>query len=175
MQLSLQRVVPVGHSMGGIGAVAWAARHPAALAGLVIVDVGPELMDETTTSINDFITSRPSYRGVEDVPSDSLAANLRWADDGRLAVKYDDSQFRPGTTELPMGDDMRALAAHIRCPTTLLRGERSKVLSDAAAAAFASDIPNATWRRIPDAGHTIQSSNPRGLADAVLELLDRVR
>jgi pimeloyl-ACP methyl ester carboxylesterase len=174
-RLGLKRVVVVGHSMGGIGAVEWAARNPSELAGLVIVDVGPELTSSATESINDFITSRPSNAGLEDVESDSLAANLRWGDDGRLVVKYDDTQFHSGATALPMDDEMRALGRRIACPTTILRGERSKVLSNEAAAAFAADIDRATWRCIPDAGHTIQSSNPRGLADAVLDFLERVR
>ena len=174
-RLGLKRVVVVGHSMGGIGAVEWAARNPPELAGLVIVDVGPELTSSATASINDFITSRPSYAGVEDVESDSMAANLRWGDDGRLVFKYDDSQFHSGATALPMDDEMRALGRRITCPTTILRGERSKVLSDEAAASFAADIDGATWQCIPDAGHTIQSSNPRGLADAVLDFLERVR
>jgi pimeloyl-ACP methyl ester carboxylesterase len=173
-RLGLKRVVVVGHSMGGIGAVEWAARNPPELAGLVIVDVGPELTSSATASINDFITSRPSYAGLEDVESDSLAANLRWGDDGRLVSKYDDSQFHSGATALPMDDEMRALGRRIACPTTILRGERSKVLSDEAAASFAAEIDGADWQRVPNAGHTIQSSNPRGLADAVLHFLERV-
>ncbi len=174
-RLGLKRVVVVGHSMGGIGAVEWAARNPPELAGLMIVDVGPELTSSATESINDFITSRPSYAGLEDVESDSLAANLRWGDDGRLVSKYDDSQFHSGATALPMDDEMRALGRRIACPTTILRGERSKVLSDEAAASFAADIDGADWQCIPNAGHTIQSSNPRGLADAVLHFLERLR
>ena len=170
-QLGLKRVVVVGHSMGGIGAIAWAARRPLELAGLVIVDVGPELTNPATASINDFITSQPSFAALEEVQGDSLAANLRWRDDGRLVFKYDDSQFHPGGSRLPVGDDIRKLAHRIACPTTILRGQRSKVLSDDAAAEFADLITGADWRRIDDAGHTIQSSNPRGLATAVGEFL----
>jgi len=174
-RLGLKRVVVVGHSMGGIGAVEWAARNPPELAGLVIVDVGPDLTSSATESINDFITSRPSYGGLEDVESDSVAANLRWGDNGRLVFKYDDSQFHSGATTLPMDDEMRALGRRIDCPTTILRGERSKVLSDEAAAAFAAEINGATWQCVSGAGHTIQSSNPSALADAVLDFLERVR
>ena len=169
--LGLKRVVVVGHSMGGLGAIAWAARRPPELAALVIVDVGPELTSPATTSINDFITSQPSFAGLEEVESDSLAANLRWRDDGRLGFKYDDSQFHPGGSRLPIGDEIRQLARQLACPTTILRGERSKVLSDEAAAEFAGLITGATWRRIEGAGHTIQSSNPRGMATAILEFL----
>jgi esterase len=174
-QLGLTQVVVVGHSLGGIGAIAWAARRPAELAGLVVVDVGPDLENSATASINGFITSQPSFADLEeldDLPGgDSVAANLRWRDDGRLVFKYDDSQFRPGGSRISVGDDMRALARRIDCPATILRGARSKVFSDEAAAELAALIPGATWRIVEDAGHTIQSSNPRGLATAITDLL----
>ena len=97
--------------------------------------------------------------------------NLRWRDDRRLAFKYDDSQFQPGQIRLPIGDELRELARRITCPTTILRGSRSKVLSDDAAAELANLIDGATWIRVDDAGHTIQSSNPLGLAAAVTTFL----
>lgn len=170
-QLGLEKVVAVGHSMGGIGAIAWAARHPPELVGLVVVDVAPDLDDSATSSINDFITSQPSFADLEEVGNDSLAANLRWRDDGRLAFKYDDSQFQPGHILLPIGDELRELARRITCPTTILRGSRSKVLSDDSASELAGLIEGATWNRVDDAGHTIQSSNPLGLAAAVTAFL----
>ena len=62
----------------------------------------------------------------------------------------------------------------IDCPTKILRGERSKVTSAAAAAELAELIPGASWTTISHAGHTIQSSNPAGLAAEVVAFLDRL-
>lgn len=177
--LGLKKVVVVAHSFGGIGGITWAARRPSEIAGLVIVDVGPELQNEATASINDSIKSRPTFADLEELESyvgggsavDSMAANLEWRDDGRLGFKYDESQFDPARLHLAQGDEMRDLARRIDCPTTILRGSRSKVLSDEGAAELAGVIPGATWTRVDDAGHTIQSSNPVGLAAAVTAFL----
>lgn len=183
-QLALDRVVVVGHSMGGMGAVVWAARQRRELAGLVVVDVGPEVQNSATASVHGFITSQPSFADLEEVDGfvtggplavDNMAANLRWRDDGRLAFKHDDSQFYPGRTRLIIGDEMRERARQINCPTTILRGARSRVLSDDGAAELSDLIPGATWRRVEDAGHSIQSSNPRGLAAAITEFLAEQR
>lgn len=179
-RLGLEQVVVVGHSMGGIGAIAWAARRPPELAGLVIVDVGPELDNSATASINEFITAQPSFADLEEVDDygaapgpagDSMAANLRWRDDARLAFKFDDTQFHPGGSRLPVGDEMRELVRRISCPTHILRGSRSRVFSDQDAAELAGLIPGATWSRVVDAGHTIQSSNPRAMAADISEFV----
>ncbi|OBF60468.1 hypothetical protein A5753_20355 [Mycobacterium sp. 852002-51971_SCH5477799-a] len=178
--LGLKRVVVVGHSMGGMGAMAWAARGVPELAGLIVIDLGADLDKSATDSVRGFITSQPSFADLEEVDDfvagdgpggDSVASNLRWRDDGRLAFKYDDSQFHLGNTQLPVGDEMRQLARRIHCPTIVLRGDRSRVVSDAAAGELADLIDGATWSRVTDAGHTIQSSNPRGLAEAITGFL----
>src|SRR4030095_15026938 len=41
--LGIERMVLVGHSLGGRVSTLFAGRHPARLAGLVIVDIGPEV------------------------------------------------------------------------------------------------------------------------------------
>ena len=165
--------------MGGIGAITWAARRPPELAGLVIVDVGPELNNPATASINDSITSQPSFADLEEVEATSGTRSGRRQHGGQPALarrRAAGVQVRrltvpPGGIRLPVGDEMRDFARRIDCPTTILRGSRSKVLSDEAAAELAGLIPGATWRRVEDAGHTIQSSNPRGLAAAVTAFL----
>jgi pimeloyl-ACP methyl ester carboxylesterase len=56
----------------------------------------------------------------------------------------------------------------------ILRGSRSKVLSDEAARELAGLIDGATVHVVDDAGHTIQSSNPVGLAAAVTDFLGEI-
>jgi esterase len=183
--LGLEHVVVVGHSVGGMGAMAWAARRPSVLAGLVVLDVAPAMNSESTGSVNAFVTANPTFTDLDEVddflaqglPSgaargDGMAANLRWGDDGRLTFKYDTGQF--AGIKLALGDDLRDLVARIDCPTRVLRGERSKVIGIDAAAELAGLIPGATWAQVPNAGHTIQSSNPVGVAAEIVDLLEAV-
>lgn len=183
--LKLEDVVVVGHSLGGMGAMVWAGRRPAALKGIVIVDVAPEMDAAGIGSVGAFVTTPQSFVDLEEVQAhlaadsptraprvDGVAANLRWGDDGRLTFKYDSSQFM--AMKLELRDDLRRIVRQIVCPTRILRGERSNVTSETAAAELAGLIPGATWTTIPDAGHTIQSSNPVALAAHVVKFLDEI-
>ncbi len=179
--LALEVVVIVGHSLGGMGAMVWAARARPNLAGLVILDVAPEMGAEGTGAVNAFVELNPTFANMEEVDeflatsfpgsagADGMAANLRWGDDGRLGFKYDTGQF--AGMNLALGDAQRDVVRQIGCPTRILRGVRSKVISAGAAAELAALIPGATWGEVPYAGHTIQSSNPTALAAEVVQFL----
>ena len=183
--LSLENVVVLGHSLGGMGAMVWAGRRPTVLRGLIVVDVAPEMDAAGIGSVGDFVTTARSFADLEEVETylaaglpgntarvDSVAANLRWADDSQLAFKYDSRQFL--AMKLELRDDLRRIVRKIDCPTKILRGERSRVTSAAAATELAGLIPRASWTTIPNAGHTIQSSNPAALAAEVVAFLDEL-
>jgi len=181
-----RQVVLVGHSLGGMAALVWAARRPAVLAGLVVVDVGPDIDDTTGLSINDLISRRPFFADLEEADAflagvlprtreastSGVAQNLTWTDGGMLTWKHDTAQFHPEMGRIASPDELRQAAARIACPALVLRGERSRVFSDEGAAELAALIPRARWERVPGAGHTIQTGNPRALADAMARFLN---
>jgi esterase len=156
------------------------------LAGLVVLDVAPAMNSEDTGSVSTFVTTNPTFADPEEVDAflgqslpfgaaagDGMAAHLQWGDDGRLVLKYDIAQF--AGIKLAPSDELRAIVGRIVCPTRVLRGERSKVIDVDAAAELAGLIPGATWARLPNAGHTIQTSKPVGVATEIVEILDAVR
>ena len=55
-KLKLERPLLVGHSMGGFAAMGYAIRHAASMAGLVLVDIAPEISMQG--SLNLAISSR---------------------------------------------------------------------------------------------------------------------
>lgn len=184
--LGLKQVVVAGHSVGGLGAMTWAARGPPALAGLVVIDFAAAMNSDGTGPVHAFVSANPTFADLEEVDNfitqgvgsstaggDGMAANLRWSDDSRLTFKYDTGQF--AAIKLALGDELRALVGQIDCPTRVLRGARSKVIDVDAAAELARLISGATWAQVPNAGHTVQTSNPVGLATEVLHFLETVQ
>ena len=183
--LGVNRAVVAGHSMGGVGAMVWAARRRPALAGLVVLDVAPGMKQSGAAAVGDFVTKPLTFADLDEVDDymavaipgnptagDGMAANLRWNDDGRLGFKYDTAQFL--AANFVLGDQLREVARQISCPTKILRGARSAVLSAEAAAELADLVAGAAWIQIPNAGHHLQSSNPMAVVAEIEAMISEV-
>jgi esterase len=190
-QLGIVRTVMVGQSMGGLNSIVYAGRGGQRLSGLVIVDVGPELNLGGTQRIGDFIRDTPEAESIDAFIEKamefnprrdpvllrrSLHHNLRQLPNGKWTWKHDPNR---NSSNFDQDRDTRAQfindsAAHITCPTLVLRGGRSDVLTDEGARKFAEALPNGRWMRVENAGHTIQGDNPRGLLDALIPFIREV-
>jgi esterase len=187
-QIKLRRPVLVGQSMGGINAINYASRHSEEMAALVVVDVGPEIIPAGGARIRDFIAA-PQLNSPEEfleravkfnplrdprILRRSLYYNLRQLPNGKWTWKHDTR--RAGEAG---ADDMARAAANraeelwqavprIKCPTLVVRGAKSDVISDEQAERFVRALPNGRFVRVENAGHNVQGDNPAGLL-AVLE------
>ncbi|NRA03893.1 MAG: alpha/beta hydrolase [Myxococcales bacterium] len=191
--LDLKRLVLVGHSMGGRVGIRFAARNPEKMAGFVIVDSGAELDRRGTTRIRleaeeaqqDFASPREfeallqrNYPATRPEILKRLSHHwLRERADGRFEPKLD-----PAFRKLPEGmsrEDFEKLAEHdsrelkqalkkIPCPTLVVRGAASDVLSPEEADSIADDtLPNGSLAVVSQAGHSVMLDNPEGFLDAV--------
>jgi esterase len=190
--LGLEHPVLVGQSMGGLNALTYAARTGAALGGLVLVDVGPKVSDSGAQRIADFVRGPAALETIEAFVERaqafnpardprllriSLRHNLRELPDGGWTWKYDRRLIDPehfAAIRHRIGD-MQELAHAVRCPTLVIRGAESDVLSPSDAERFADSFPDGSWATVPDAGHTVQGDNPRGLAEVLRDWRQRTR
>lgn len=182
-------VVVVGHSLGGMASLIWASRRPPELAALVIIDVGPGIDVTAGRSVADLIRGRTVFGDLDEAEAflssvvaptreaatSGIVQNLAWTDDGMLTWKHDPMQFQSGAAGPPTPDELRSAARRIACPTLVLRGARSRIFSEEGATELAGLVPGGRWETVPDAGHTIQTGNPRGLAEAVTRFLHEHR
>jgi pimeloyl-ACP methyl ester carboxylesterase len=74
---------------------------------------------------------------------------------------------------MPTEDRWAALAA-IACPTLVVRGTRSNVLSEDVAQEMVRSVPDGRLMEV-DAGHNVPLDRPRELADATVVLATEVR
>lgn len=188
--LGLERPVLVGQSMGGLNSMAYAVRHSARMKGLVVVDVGPEIeaagaqrirefaSTPELDSIDAFLERAVRFNPLRDpaVLRRSLFYNLRQLPSDKWALKHDQRRASEEATRISTAQRERLAqqVSKISCPTLIVRGALSEVLTDAAAERFARSLPKARWVRVENAGHNVQGDNPRGLLEAMRPFLREI-
>jgi pimeloyl-ACP methyl ester carboxylesterase len=193
-RLALGRVVLVGMSLGGLTGIAYAGACPQRLAGLVIVDVGPEVREEGAREIGAFMReNRPlEVESIDELldrarafnPTRplhhlrySLSHSLRRQPNGKWTWKYDPRLVRSaGEPRSPTGDYtvLWEEVARITCPALVVQGANSRVFLPEDAAKLAARLPNGRWVQVPRAGHAVQGDNPTEFAACLRRFLGEI-
>lgn len=185
------RTVVVGASVSGIAALL-AAGGPLRerLRALVVVDITPTVAQTGVERILGFMRSHleSGFGSLQEAaeaiaaylphrrPPASLAGlgkNLRLHDDGRYRWHWDPA-FVAGdkwAAVEPHRERLLAAARRIRCPTLLVRGRHSDVVTPAAAREFQELVPHARYADVNDAGHMLAGDSNDVFAGRVLEFL----
>jgi len=180
----------VALSLGGRVAIAYAARHPERVARLVVVDIGPDIAVAGSARIGGamaasperFATPREAFAWVRAANSRSterwlrlrIDHGLRPTADGGFTWKYDRGirdAIRTGRFTDPI--DLWAAWAEITCPTLLVRGVASDVLSRETATRMLATCATAELVEVADAGHTVPGDQPERFLALVTEFLAR--
>ncbi len=180
----IQRAVVVGHSMGGLHSINLAARHPERVRALVIVDASPDPLPAGAERARRLLTGRPArfrdradakaylertspgYAGA--VYENRLAFAFR-EEEGTLVWRSDPAALKLIVSgRMPLEDRWAALAA-IACPTLLVRGTRSNVLSEEVARQMVGTLADGRLVEV-EAGHNVPLDRPGELADAAVVL-----
>ncbi len=179
--LGLCRFAWVGLSLGAAHAIAMAARRPEAVSHLAVVDFAPQIEQAGADKIRRIIelTWDSFEAAVEQIAAfnprrtlqnirDRLGHSLAQRADGRWGWRLDPAllrhpRFRDGANGAngangTMGawEDVPA----VRCPTLVIRGEESDILSPELAEAMLAQLPSGRLVTVPGAGHSVAGDNP---------------
>ena len=177
----------VGLSMGGRVAMAYAGSHPGRVERLILVDIGPEIAPDGLTRIRTTVGNIPdelaseeqaylllraaSPRSSEPLLRHRIKHGFHRLPDGRLAWKYDKvlrAQAREDRRDVP---DLWPDLARIDCPTLIVRGIESDVLSPQIAKRMLETLKDGRLVEIPDAGHTVPGDQPEAFLVALRTFL----
>jgi pimeloyl-ACP methyl ester carboxylesterase len=182
-QLGLERFTLVGTSMGGIIAMAYAGVHPERLTRLIINDIGPDAevgsqritqmvgdRPEAFTTLEDAIAYRRSVspivagRSAEDQRELALGV-LRQQAQGRWVWKLDPAYIHQ---RVQHGPPQRPASwptlQRLQCPTLVVWGMESDVLSEAQARRMVQVLPHGELVAVPGVGHAPTLMEPAALA-----------
>lgn len=180
-----------GMSLGGLTAIALAARAPELVRRLVVVDVTPGTDVAKAEPIVAFVSGPESFASFDAIlertvrfnPTRSASSlrrgvlhNARELPDGRWTWRYDPMRSWRLAGGAP---DFRSLwedVSKLRAPVLLVRGGLSGVVAEEDVAEFRRRQPALRVHVVPGAGHSVQGDRPRELAELLRgELRDAAR
>jgi pimeloyl-ACP methyl ester carboxylesterase len=177
-ELAPEAVAVVGMSLGGLTAIALAARHPELVRKLVLVDVTPGVNAEKGAAIAAFVRGPEAFASFDEILERTVAFNptrsvssLRRGirhnavelDDGRWAWRH---HFSRGISEGREGAipwDNRALwddLSAVKVPVMLVRAADSPVVDDDDVAEVRRRQPDARVEVVAGSGHSVQGDKP---------------
>lgn len=193
--IGLRSITLVGHSMGGANAICYAAEHPEIVSALVIVEAAPEVLRSGVEGLRRLLTAGESWGSMEEAvdafrslmpeaSADQLERRVRGAitqsEDGRWTWDFDEA-FRDPSIRPPEPDpgqrrlaDLWDSADRIQCPTMIVRGQDTEMLTPEAIQRLHRRIAGSRVSLIEDAGHNVPSDQPSSLALNIREFLQSI-
>lgn len=178
VDLKLEKLTLVGHSMGGKVAMRFAQLHESLLEKLIVVDMGtkqyPMHHQHILAGIHSVdlasITARSQAEVTmrEYIDSEGtlqfLLKNLYWKEKGKLAWRMNTDVLEREMTEilapLPEGE--------VRIPTLFIRGELSNYILDEDFELLEDQFLDSEFVTIRGAGHWVHAEAPDQFLDALL-------
>jgi pimeloyl-ACP methyl ester carboxylesterase len=181
-QLGLERFSLLGTSMGGMIALQYAGEHAGRLERLVINDIGPEIeagsnriTQQTGERPSSFasdeeaidfgIRTRPNLAVLSgDERREVLRGGIRQSTDGRWTWKVDPEYARQRVKSGAKARPAWSTLSQVTCPTLVLWGTQSDVLSEQQARRMVEALPRGELVSVPDVGHAPTLVEPAAFA-----------
>jgi pimeloyl-ACP methyl ester carboxylesterase len=176
----------IGHSLGAMVAVAYAARTPHRLNSLVVVDSALKITPAGARYMNRLRNFPPPvYRNREEAIRRFRLLPVRTEADETLLAHV----AGHGVRQLPDGgwtfkfnrdalavdgpQDLTPLLGRLTCPILFVRGAHSTLMPEPALAALVAATPFAQSIEIPKAHHHVMLDNPTAFESATRGFLNR--
>ncbi|MGW6405479.1 alpha/beta fold hydrolase [Streptomyces sp. NPDC055134] len=172
--LGLGRVFVLGHSLGGVNAYQYAARHPGQVTALVIEDIGAVVNADWTFTerLAPGASSRQELDTALGTTAPYLECSFRQFDHG---WGYSFDLGHTVRSQKALNGDHWSDWLRVTCPTLLIRGIRSDELAaDHARDMVARRAGQARLVEFP-AGHVVHHDAPVEFAEAVSSFLSEVQ
>lgn len=171
-RLDVEKVDWVGTSMGGLIGMALAAQEGNPIARLLINDVGPLITVDSLNRIAEYVGTDPTWGSVEEALAYIRLISASFGDltdaqwqhltdtsivrrvDGRWGFRYDPNIATPFKAAFVDQDiNLWPLYGMIKCPTLVVRGEQSDLLTKETWQQMGEFGPKAQLVELPNVGH----------------------
>jgi pimeloyl-ACP methyl ester carboxylesterase len=185
-ELSVERLIVVGTSLGGLMAMLMGATRPQLLAGVVLNDIGPQIDPAGVARIQSYVGRLPPVRTWDDAAAQmkmtfGLAMpeydEQRWREFARTSFDEGEDGVPRLASDPKIGEAIRSIPAppgaaqamwlafgQLRAiPALALRGAHSDLLSAATFERMQREVPGLVAVTVPNRGHAPQLDEPDSL------------
>jgi esterase len=180
---NLDKILLLGHSMGGKTAMQFAVDHPERVEKIVVVDISPKEYPETNRDVIEALekinlTEVKSRKEVEEILSHDikdmgtmqfLLKNLYWNDAQQLAWRFNLEALKSNLALVAEATPIPSTPLHI--PALFVKGGRANYISDADSNLISTLFLNAKIVTIPEAGHWVHADKPAEFLAIISEFL----
>jgi esterase len=186
--LGLERMILIGHSMGGRNALLYAACFPEQIDRLILVDSRPWDTEQSSKALMQLLLHLPlqadtleevgeSIRNIYPLLCPEFAHHIagygyRQIGDGKYVPKYDTRISLQCQESSYSAENLCSLARNISCPTLIVRGEKSPFLSGEDAKTIVEHFPRGVLREISRSTHMPVQENPEEFKEVVWDFLN---
>jgi len=173
LKRGFSKFILVGHSIGGILGIAWAAKHPEEITRLVLVDIAPK--DPTTPQVRTTVPVPESFRTLEEVRSylrqrypkfteEALENRMRYGvekvQEGHYRLKVS-LQTREMLWKSNIDVDLWPYVSRVKIPVLLVKGKESQTVSSASVELMRKMLSSFALVEIDGATHMVPQDAPR--------------
>lgn len=185
-----QKPILVGASMGGGTSLQAVGEGAIEATALVLVDTAPRIEVSGVRKIRDFMAQAPEgFESLEDVAAaignyqphrdrprnlDGLAKNVRLWPDGRYRWHWDPQFMARKRVLADRIPRQEAAARNVKCPSLLVRGGLSDVLSEEGAQAYLDLVPHSKYTNVGQAAHMVAGDRNDIFVSSVLDFLSEL-
>ena len=180
----LEKVIVLGHSMGGKAAMLFAVKYPTLVAKLIIVDIAPRYYQPHHTDILkalnsvDFLIHNTrklvDQKIAELIPDigvrSFLLKNVYWKVKGLLAYRFNLQSLTENNSEVG-----KALPSFTTFDgeTLFLAGGNSGYITESEVPMIKAHFPKATIKTIANVGHWLHAEKPKAFYELVMRFLKK--
>lgn len=179
----LKNIILLGHSMGGKTAMLFAAKYPAMVSKLIVVDIAPKSYPQHHQDILKGLSSL-NFQKMESREDADVQLKKYIADVGvrQFLLK---NLYRKTKDQFALRINLPVLIKNIdevggaldekytfNGETLFLRGEKSGYIEDMDEISIKKQFPKASLKTISKAGHWVHAENPKEFYDVVSKFLE---
>ncbi len=179
---NLEKVILLGHSMGGKTAMLFAVEYPELVDKLIIADISPRYYqphhNEILKALNSIDFSIQNSRKLVDaklaelIPEigvrSFLLRNVYWKEKSVLDFRFNLESLTENNSEV--GNALPSFT-NFEGKTLFLAGGNSGYITENEIPIIKAHFPNAQIETIADAGHWLHADNPKRFYELVMEFL----